>query len=67
MCKYCSFKMNTHWGENIDCTDYDNTDADVGMYMHYSDLDKAYYLMTLKFIGSAGHMRLSIVRSSKEI
>lgn len=33
------------WGESIDCTDYDNADSDVGMYIHYSDTDKAYYLM----------------------
>lgn len=45
MCKYCNFKMNTRWGESIDCTDYDNADSDVGIYIHYSDTEKAYYLM----------------------
>lgn len=45
MCKYCNFKMNTRWGESIGCTDYYNADSDVGMYIHYSDTDKAYYLM----------------------
>ena len=48
MCKYCNFKINTSWGESIDCTDYDSADSDVGMYMyiHYSYVDKAYYLIS---------------------
>lgn len=45
MCKYCNFKMNTSWGKSIDCTDYDSVDSDVGMYIYYSYVDKAYYLM----------------------
>lgn len=45
MCKYCNFKMNTRWGESINCNDYENPDEEVGLYLHYSDVDKAYFLM----------------------
>lgn len=45
MCKYCNFKMNTRWGESIDCIDYENADAEVGLYLHYCDADSSYYLL----------------------
>lgn len=45
MCKYCNFKMNTRWGESIDCTDYENADAEVELYLHYCDVDSSYYLL----------------------
>lgn len=54
MCKYCNFKMNTRFVENIDCTDYDNGDSDIGMYIHYSGMDKAYYLMGEYYYGAQG-------------
>lgn len=53
MCKYCNFKMNTHWGESINCNDYEDPDAEVGIYLHYSDADKAYYL-TGEYCGGLG-------------
>lgn len=44
MCKYCDFKMYTRYGESIACTDYDNADSDVGLYVYYRCADKSYYL-----------------------
>jgi hypothetical protein len=37
--------MNTRWGESIDCTDYENEDAEVELYLHYCDVDSSYYLL----------------------
>ena len=56
MCKYCNFKMNSHWGESINCNDYENPDGEVGLYLYYSDVEKAYYLMG-EYCGSIGFSR----------
>lgn len=45
MCKYCNFKMKAIWGNSIDCTDYDSACSDVGIYIHYSYVDKTHYLI----------------------
>lgn len=60
MCKYCNFKMNTRWGENIDCTDYDNTDAKIGLYIHYAGSKKAYYLIGEYYYGFKGFNKLGL-------